>query len=165
MHKGSLEGLGDIRILLLRNHLFAYTNRRGLKLALILSLNGSVKANTSYAPKIGSYLILLRSGHLGGCLWCEGEGLPLCVRWSKRTSKVICYCGHLWAVASGRQYLLVILNQYPRIYRIFVENIYIEGNFVPENSTHWSFIPRNFNPWIFIEYLFRRMEVSSPTFS
>ena len=76
--KGSLEGLGDIRILLLRNHLFAYTNRRGLKLALILSLNGSVKANTSYAPKIGSYLILLRSGHLGGCLWCEGEGLPLC---------------------------------------------------------------------------------------
>ena len=83
-HRGALEGLGDMRILLLRNHVFTYINRRGLMLTIILLLNGSLRTNPTYAPKIGSYLILLISAHTGGCLWCEGEGCPI-VSWIEKS--------------------------------------------------------------------------------
>ena len=78
LQRGLLEGFGDLRILLLGNHVLACICWRGLLLANLFASNGSLMTNPSNAPKIGSYFILLRSAHLGGCLWGEREGLPHC---------------------------------------------------------------------------------------
>ena len=67
------ERFGAMHILLLRNHVFSYISRRGLKVTIILSITKYY----TYAPKIGPNLIHLRSDHLGRCV---GEGLPLCER-------------------------------------------------------------------------------------
>ena len=44
----------------------------------IFAQNYSFIANGSDAPKIEVSFHLLMFAHLGGCLWCEGEGLALC---------------------------------------------------------------------------------------
>ena len=47
------------------------------KVANIFAQNYSYMANGSDAPKIEVSFHLLMFAHLGGCLWCEGEGLAL----------------------------------------------------------------------------------------
>ena len=53
-------------------------------------------ANRSDAPKIQVSFHLLMFAHLGGCLWCEGEGLPLCVLVPKSLTEK----SQLWGVCA-----------------------------------------------------------------
>ena len=46
-------------------------------------------ANRSDAPKIQVSFHLLMFAHLGGCLWCEGEGLSHCVEGKVHCGKEI----------------------------------------------------------------------------
>ena len=48
------------------------------KVGNIFAQNYSFIANGSDAPKIEVSFHLLMFAHLGGCLWCEGEGLSHC---------------------------------------------------------------------------------------
>ena len=48
------------------------------KVGNIFSESCSYMATRSDAPKIQVSFHLIMFAHLGGCLWCEGEGLPLC---------------------------------------------------------------------------------------
>ena len=62
------------------------------KVANIFAQNYSYMANGSDAPKIEVSFHLLMFAHLGGCLWCEGEGLSHCalkgggidIQWSRQ---------------------------------------------------------------------------------
>ena len=57
------------------------------KVGNIFAQNYSFIANGSDAPKIEVSFHLLMFAHLGGCLWCEGEGLSHCVLGHMKSKK------------------------------------------------------------------------------